>query len=182
VNILLMPGSRYHEIETILPSMLDAKRLIERSHPEIHWHLRVAPGLDPDRLETMAGSGITLCTDLPPADLAVVKSGTSSFEMAAFGIPEVICYRTSTLNYLLARLFVRVDNIGMPNIILGRSAVPELIQKAFTGESLARECLNLIENEQRYRRMQSDFKEMRGLLGNENPSQGVAAWIQSLIS
>ncbi len=181
-DIVLMPGSRRHEVETILPSMIDAKRIIERRHPDIRWSLRLAPGLDRKRVQSLAGSDINLSSDFTAADLALVKSGTSSFEMAVAGIPEVICYRTSALNYLLARIFVQVDNIGMPNIILGRPAVPELIQHALTGEGLAGECLALMENEGLYRRMQKDFEEMRALLGAGNPSQEVAEWIRSMIS
>ncbi len=180
-NIVLMPGSRKHEIRTILPIMCEAKAIVQKRHPEMVWHLRVAPGIDPLDIRSMADGDIRFSTELPAADLAVVKSGTSSFEMAVLGIPEVICYRTTNLNYRLARTFVKVDYIGMPNIILGRAAVPELIQDGLTGEALAGEILTLIDDERRYHEMQSAFEEMRARLGTSHPSRGVAAWIQSLI-
>lgn len=180
-NILLLPGSRFHEIETILPSMLGAKRIVQKTHPEIAWHLRVAPGLDRQMIGAMAGSDVTLTTEMPPSDLAVVKSGTSSFEMAVMGVPEVICYRTSAFNYRIAKAFVKVDHIGMPNIILGRYAVPEIIQDELTPENLAKEIVCLIEDERGYHEMQSVFAEMRERLGNSSPSEGVASWIQSMM-
>lgn len=180
-NIVLMPGSRRHEIETILPVMCEAKRKVQGKYPEIAWHLRVAPGIDQRYLEILADNDIKLSHTPPPSDLAVVKSGTSSFEMAVMGTPEVICYRTSGLNYRLAKTFVKLDHIGMPNIILGRGAVPELIQDGFTSEALAGEILKLVEDERRYREMQSAFSEMRERLGKSSPSRGVAEWIQSLV-
>jgi len=180
-NIVLMPGSRKHEVRTILPVMCEAKAAVQKRHPEVQWHLQVAPGIDQEDIRSMTGGDIRLSAEPPAADLAMVKSGTSSFEMAVLGIPEVICYRTSNLNYRLAKAFVKVDSIGMPNIILGRPAVPELIQDAFTGEALAAEILTLIDDEHRYREMTSAFEEMRARLGTSRPSRGVAAWIQSLI-
>ncbi|HNU73845.1 MAG: Lipid-A-disaccharide synthase [Deltaproteobacteria bacterium ADurb.BinA179] len=179
-RISLMPGSRMHEIQAIMPVMLQAKRIVQRIHPHVTWHLPVAPGLERPTLESLADPDIELSAALPAADLAMVKSGTSSFEMAIKGIPEIICYRTSVLNYLLARAFVKLDHVGMPNIILGRPAVPELIQNDLTPERLAREALEIIEDEQRYLKMQQSFDEMRRMLGNASPSQGVAAWIANM--
>lgn len=179
-RIALLPGSRMHEIRTILPVMIEAKRIVQKRHPHITWHLPVAAGIDPAAVQSLADPDVELHSSLTQADLAVVKSGTSSFEMALKGVPEVICYRTSGLNYRLARAFVRIDYIGMPNIILGRRAVPELIQNDLTPERLAREVLEIIEDRQRYERMQQSFDEMRRMLGNASPSKGVATWIADM--
>jgi lipid-A-disaccharide synthase len=179
-DVVMMPGSRRHEIETILPVMCEAKRLVQEKHQGLAWHLRMAPGLDQGLFEAMADRDILLSHDLPRADLAVVKSGTSSFEMAVCGVPEVICYKTSPLNYGLAKAFVNVDHIGMPNIILGTRAAPELIQEGFTAEALASELCRLIEDERRFGRMQADFARLRALLGHDAPSEGVAKWIREL--
>lgn len=181
-DVLLMPGSRRHEIETILPLMNEARRLVQKRHPGLSWHLRMAPGLDREIFEALADPGIDLTHELPGADLAVVKSGTSSFEMAVRGVPEVICYRTSRLNYRLAKTFVTVGRIGMPNIILGADAVPELIQENFTPESLAAEICGLVEEEKRFVRMQAEFARLRDLLGHSSPSEEVAKWITTLAS
>jgi len=179
-KIALLPGSRLHEIRTILPVMIQAKRLVQRQYSHIAWHIPVAPGIDPAIVASLADPDIELASQVQPADLAVVKSGTSSFEMALRGIPEIICYRTSELNYRLARAFVRIDRIGMPNIVLGRPAVPELIQGELKPERLAREMVKIIEDRQRYVQMQESFDEMRRLLGDASPSRGVAAWIADM--
>jgi lipid-A-disaccharide synthase len=179
-NIVMMPGSRRHEIETILPTMCEAKHLVQARHPGLAWHLKMAPELDRGLIEAIADRDILLSQEMPGADLAVVKSGTSSFEMAVCGVPEVICYRTSPLNYRLAKAFVNVEHIGMPNIILGSRAVPELVQEGFTAENLASELCRLVEDEKRFKKMQSDFARLREALGNEAPSMGVAKWVSEL--
>lgn len=179
-RVALMPGSRMQEIRAILPVMLEAMKIVQKEHPRLSWHLPVAPGIDPAAVAALAGPGIELTRGPVDADLAVVKSGTSCFETALKGIPEIICYRTSSLNYRLARALIRLECIGMPNIILGRMAVPELIQDGLTPERLAREMCGIVEDGKRYADMQRSFDEMREMLGGTGPSRRVAKWIAEL--
>jgi len=180
-RIGIMPGSRYHEIIRILPVMMAAKRRIEERHPELSWHLRVAPGLNSNDINALADKNVQLESGLAEVDLAMVKSGTSSLEMALHGVPEVICYKTSPLNYLLARTFVKIANIGMPNIIAGKKIVPELIQNHLTPEDLARPILLYLEEKSLFEATQRSFGELRESLGTMKASQGVAMWSQELM-
>jgi lipid-A-disaccharide synthase len=180
-KIALLPGSRYHEIKRILPIMLGAKRIVQGRYPDITWHLPVAPGLDANVLREMADSDVIISDRLTRVDLAMVKSGTSSFEMAILGIPEIICYKTSTFNYLLARAFVKVENIGMPNIILGKTVVEELIQNNFTQENLARTLMGFIEDKTRHDVLLDAYSRIRDTMGSLKASQGVAHWIDRMI-
>jgi lipid-A-disaccharide synthase len=177
----LMPGSRYHETARILPIMMDAKDRIARMHPGITWHLPVAKGLDPQVIARMADPDINLEESMPEVDLAMVKSGTSTLEMALKGVPEIVCYRTSPVNYLLARTFVKVEHIGMPNIISGRPIIPELIQHDLTGEGLARAMLKFIDGREPFESVQQDYRIMRSLLGERKASIEVAAWAHELL-
>ncbi len=180
-RIGIMPGSRYHEIAAILPVMMDAKRLISKKHPDITWHLPVARGLDASRIGHMADPEVRLVDSLPEVDLAMVKSGTSSLEMALRGVPEVVCYRTSPINYLLAKTWVKVEHIAMPNIISGRAIVPELIQHHFTGEELARTLNRYIDDQGLFEAVQGDYMGMRRLLGEKIASAQVASWVQEML-
>ena len=64
------------------------------------------------------------------AQFAWVASGTATLESALLGTPHALVYRTSALTYFLAKQFVKVKFIGLPNLLLGREVVPELIQDA----------------------------------------------------
>jgi lipid-A-disaccharide synthase len=180
-KIALLPGSRYHEIKRLLPIMLGAKRIVQERYPDITWHLPVAPGLDATILKEMADTDVVVSDTLSRVDLAMVKSGTSSFEMAILGIPEIICYETSTFNYLLARAFVKLEHIGMPNIILGKTVVEELIQDNLTEESLARALMGIIEDKARHDVLLDAYSKIRDIMGSLKTSQGVAHWIHSMI-
>jgi lipid-A-disaccharide synthase len=180
-KIALLPGSRYHEIERILPVMLGAKRIIQNSHRDISWYLPVAPGLDAHRIMAITDSDVTLTDKLPQVDLAMVKSGTSSFEMAIQGVPEVICYLTSPFNYHLARLFVKTRFIGMPNIIMQQAVVPELIQDELSDKKLSDALLKFIQDRSLYDSVLKAFKGLRQDMGNRSASQEVARWVTELL-
>ncbi|HPI94338.1 MAG TPA: lipid-A-disaccharide synthase [Deltaproteobacteria bacterium] len=180
-RIGMMPGSRRHEIETILPVMMEAKRLVAHRHPGLTWHLPVARGLDEQLIRRYTDRDVRLEDTLPEVDLAMVKSGTSSLEMALRGVPEVICYRTSTVNYLLARTFVKIHHIGMPNIIMGRTIVPELIQHRLTGDDLAKALLTYLEDRSLFEATRRAYVEMRGILGGKRASVEVARWVRELL-
>ncbi len=180
-KIALLPGSRHQEIKRIMPVMLGAKRIVQRRYPDITWHLPVAPGVDANVLRELLDGDVIISDTLDRVDLAMVKSGTSSFEMAILGIPEIICYKTSPFNYLLARTFVRVENIGMPNIILGKTVVEELIQDNLTEESLARALMDFIEDKTRHDVLLDAYSRIRDTMGSLKASQGVAHWIERMI-
>jgi len=172
----MMPGSRREEIARILPVMTQAKRLVDAEAPGLTWHLPVAPGLDRSFVRGHTDPDVELSDTLPEVDLAMVKSGTSSLETALRGIPGVICYRTSLVNYLLARLFVKVNHIGMPNIIAGRGVLPELVQGGLTPGRLSRALLSYIEDRSLHDATSRALLEIRSRLGGRSASCETARW------
>jgi lipid-A-disaccharide synthase len=177
----MLPGSRRHEISRILPVMMDAKRRIARTHPDLDWFLPVASGIDAATVRTLTDPDVRLADALPEVDLAMVKSGTSSLEVALRGTPGVICYKTSLVNYLLARFFVRIHHIGMPNIIAGSTVMPELIQGDLTGESLAQTMLAYLEDRGRFETARQACTGLRHVLGPKKASAEVARWACELL-
>jgi lipid-A-disaccharide synthase len=84
------------------------------------------------------------------ADVAVLASGTAAVEAACAGLPMVVVYRLSALTAWIARRFVitaDLDRTGfsIPNIVLGRRAVPELVQDRVAGPRIAREVERLLD-------------------------------------
>ncbi|HQI82586.1 MAG TPA: lipid-A-disaccharide synthase [Deltaproteobacteria bacterium] len=180
-RIAMLPGSRRHEISRILPVMMDAKRRIALTHPGLDWVLPVARGIDPAAVRVLTDPDVRLADSLPEVDLAMVKSGTSSLEVAIRGAPGVICYKTSLVNYLLARIFVKIHHIGMPNIIAGSTVMPELIQADLTGESLAQTMLAYLEDRGRFETARQACTGLRHVLGPKKASTEVARWARELL-
>jgi len=133
----LLPGSRRAEIQRLLPPMLEAARLLREAVPGAHIRLPLAPGLDRGLLESCAGAvgleGVevvsTVAEAAAPAAACLVASGTVTLELACLGRPMVVVYRVHPLTWTLGKLLVRgVEHVALPNVLLGKEAVPEFLQ------------------------------------------------------
>ena len=93
---------------------------------------------------------------LQNASAALVTSGTATLETALFSVPEVVCYKTTRINYLLAKWFAKVKFISLVNLIMGKEVVKELIQKDLTDEKLVQELELLLHNAKRQRQLLED--------------------------
>ena len=82
---------------------------------------------------------------LSRADYAWVCSGTAVLETCFFEVPHAVIYRTSALTYALASRIVKVDFIGLVNLIAGRAVCPELIQEACTAEAMVSHAISLLD-------------------------------------
>ncbi|MGB3801412.1 MAG: lipid-A-disaccharide synthase, partial [Lewinella sp.] len=138
-HIALLPGSRKQEITRSLPLMLAAAaRLPEHEYviagapgqDDLFYRMLVAAADSPPNLQLVSGDTYTV---LAAAKAALVTSGTATLETALFGVPQVVCYRGSRLNYWLARRLVasRIKFISLVNLVMDREVVPELIQDDF---------------------------------------------------
>ena len=112
------------------------------------------------------------------ARAAVVASGTATVEAALSGTPFVVVYRLAPLTWLLGRRLVKLDTFAMPNLIAGKKIVPELIQKDFTAQNVARELSAIIPDGPARQRMESDLQmvqlRLRDSQHAESPVQRAA--------
>lgn len=182
--LLLLPGSRRAEIRLLLPALLAAAAVIGQEGWQVG--LLRAPTVDQAFLEQVAGeaslphiiSGDDTYNLLHAADGALVSSGTATLQAALLGCPHVIVYRFSRLTYLLARLATRHRVIGLPNVILGRVAFPELVQRAVTPANLVRELRQLLADPAGVRQA---VEELRSKMGPPGASARAAAELVDLV-
>ena len=170
--ILLMPGSRLMEIEKMLPTLLEAAKLIKKQLPEVRFVMPRAGTIPIGLLEEkIKASGLEVKItegnnyDLfSVADLALATSGTVTLEAALCGLGSVIVYKTNPVTYFIAKLVVNIPHIGLPNIVAAKSVLPELIQNDFTPAKVAQEALALLESE-RNAKMKEDLAYVKERLG-----------------
>ena len=182
--ILLMPGSRLMEIEKTLPTLLEAGKLLQKQRPEVQFVLPRAGTIPLELLESkIKVSGLEVrITDghnydlFSIADLALATSGTVTLEAALCGLGSVIVYRAAALTFFIAKLFVKIPNIGLPNIVAGRQVMPELLQDDFTPARVAEEAIKLLE-EPRNAQLHKDIAEVKKRLGAPGAVQRVAELI-----
>ncbi len=186
-TIVLLPGSRTQEVRYLLPLLLRATTTLGDTYQFI---LALAPTLDRDHIATLIrphSAAVRIVQGdtynvAQAADLALVASGTATLEMALLERPMVIVYRLAPVTYALARLFVRVPFIGMPNLIAERQVVPELIQSAVTPERIAAEAQRLLTDARAYSVAQAGLREVRTKLGEPGAAKRAADLIFNLLA
>jgi lipid-A-disaccharide synthase len=171
--VLLLPGSRRKEIDQILPAMLGAVRELGADGRR-QFVLALAHTLSREEvMPVLARQGITMPVItgdtynlMAAAELALVASGTATLECALLECPMIVVYRVARLTYALARLLVRgVEHIAMPNIVAGRSIVPELLQGAASGPTIAAAARKVLETPGRREAMIAELRAVRTRLG-----------------
>ena len=200
LTLALLPGSRGSEIERHLPIMLAAAKIIKEAIPEVQFLLPLASttprGLVEGMIGEVWGEGASGRRPLPPllkiitgqayaalkaAHLAVVASGTVTVESALAGTPTVIIYRLAPLTFQVAKLLIRVEHIGMANLLAGEGLFPELIQDNFSAEALARELLRWIKEPQRLGDLRQGLARVVERLGPPGASERAARVALELI-
>jgi len=178
----LIPGSRRQEIEKIFPVMLRAARRIA-AEQKMEIVVAVAPTLEESFFRTLFNldevrlvKGATYDV-MNQSHFAFVTSGTATLETACFGTPMFVLYKTSWLTYGIGRLLVSVRNIGLVNIVAGKTIVPEFIQNRVAVAVLTREALKLLKDENRLSTMRSELSQLRKNLGSAGASKRVAQHI-----
>ncbi len=186
-TVLLLPGSRRGELHRHLPVLVRAAQEIATEGkaafrmvlPEEELAEYATPFVKRvPEIEVRVGQMEEALRD---ADLAITKSGTITLECAYLGVPAVVFYKTSWVNYVAARQVVKVKHLAMPNLLAGEEVFPEFIQGAATAENLARAALQLLEDQNRRAKVKAKLAEIRSSLGEPGASRRAAKVIAGLV-
>jgi lipid-A-disaccharide synthase len=181
--IALLPGSRVHELEHMLPLMLQ----VAQRFPAYQFVIARAPGLDDSLYERLLnGSDIQVVQAhtydlLAHAQAALVTSGTATLETALFHVPQVVCYKISAITYAIGKPFVKISLYSLPNIITGREIIRELIQSELTVSNMASELKAALPGGSKHQRIAEGYKELTRLLGDTRASEQAAKKITQFL-
>jgi lipid-A-disaccharide synthase len=173
----LLPGSRREEVSRLLPPMLEAAGRLASEGRAPRFVLGLAPTVA--RSDVSASPGPPGAAEAPrvdvlegrtwevmaASDVILVASGTATLEAALLGVPMVVCYRVSRVTEILVRLLVRVRWASLPNLVSGRTVVPEILQDELSGERLAVEARRLLDDPLAATAQRAAFKDLRARLG-----------------
>jgi len=178
----LLPGSRRSEVGRLLAPLVEAAHLLQKEIPGLQFVIPLAPGIPKSMLSPW--------TDDPSIPLKVVEghphevmnacellitaSGTATLEGAILGKPMVIVYRVSPLSYWIGRALIRVNHIGMVNLVAEREVAPELIQKDATPRRISEEAFRILKDPVLARRMTEAMEEVRHRLGRPGAARRAA--------
>lgn len=183
--IALLPGSRGQELKLLMRRMLQAASYVYESRPNTKFILPVAHTLTAQKVKNYLPPGGRLPLAiiegrtydmLNASDAALLSMGTATLEAALLGVPHVACYRVAGPTYMMAKSLLKVEHFALPNIIAGRTVVPELVQGEVTGKKLANALLSLLEPE-RYATVKEDLAQVKADLGEPGAVDRAAAII-----
>ncbi|MBO5244856.1 MAG: lipid-A-disaccharide synthase [Selenomonadales bacterium] len=186
--VLLLPGSRLQEINSLLPPMLEAAETIAQRIPNVQFYLPLAPTV-PDELVAPMLERVNInvnCTrdgvhDLMQiATMGIAASGTVTLEAAILEMPMVVVYKVAKLTYWIGRVVLDLPNYSLPNIVGGRRIVPELIQHEANPERIVSESMKLLEDDAYYRQMKEGLADVRRRLGEGGAVAKVARVIEEV--
>lgn len=168
---VLMPGSRVSEIDFMAPLFLQAAEIVLQYYPQAQFLLPLATVATRQRMLEILAQPVwqklpvrimNAHADMAcqAADVALVTSGTATLEVALCQCPMVISYKISSLTYAYVKHKIKVPYVGLPNILLGKNVVPELLQHNATPQKLAQAVLHWYESPAEVRAVQNDFKRL----------------------
>jgi lipid-A-disaccharide synthase len=181
-TIGLFPGSRRQEIRNLFPVILQSAALLMKSVPDAQFILPLASSLEREDIDfylESAGIDVTVVEGMgydvmQVCDAAITVSGTVTLELAMIGVPMVIIYKVATLTYMLAKRLVKVDHIGICNIVAGERVVKELLQHDAEPEKIAAEIGKIINDPGYAGTIKNKYNIVREKLGSGGCSEKVA--------
>jgi len=181
----ILPGSRKKEIAYMLPEILKASSLIKEKYPSVQFLLPLSQSIEEDYLKNFITSDYSYIKIvkgknydvMKVSDLLITKSGTSTLEAAIIGTPMIIVYKTSITSYYLAKALVNVTYAGLPNLLAGKEAAPELLQHKMNAKNIAEKTIYFLEKKDGLEQMREEFKNIRYSLGERGASKRTASII-----
>ena len=187
----LFPGSREREVARLFPMMIEVAAQLRKWRTDLNFEVpaateKLAVEIRGQIEKAGAAGWIKVRTGgshelMRQAGCGVIASGTATLEAACLGIPYCLVYRVAPLTYLFAKLLVKIEFIGLVNIIAGEPVVEELVQSDASPNKVAAELKRLIESPDLASKMQGRLAGVAAMLGEpgvEKRAAGrVAEWL-----
>jgi lipid-A-disaccharide synthase len=173
--ISLLPGSRKQEIEKKLPIML---RAISGYSNEFNIVVAGMKNFKDLYSKITSNSNAKVVYEdtynlLNNSIRALVTSGTATLETAFFNVPQVVCYKSSWISYVIAKSLVKIKYISLVNLIMKKEVVKELIQNNLSVFKLTKE-LNKFNDTLALNKIREDYQVLIAKCHGENVSENIA--------
>jgi lipid-A-disaccharide synthase len=185
--LLVMPGSRKQEVKEIFPEVIKAANKLAQ---QFNLQVVVARSKNIDekylQQDNNLGKFITIEDHnyelMKYSHFGIIKSGTSTLEAGFFALPMIVVYKTSPLTYLIGRSLIKLDKIGMVNILLDEMVVPELIQNEANSENIFNTASKILSDDKTYEKMKHKLGSVKEKLGSDGASKKAAKSILEILN
>ena len=178
--IAVLPGSRIQEIERMLSIMIQ----VASHFTDYQFVFAGSSNLSKKYFSDLEKHDIKVVFNqtyelMSYAQAGIIKSGTSTLESALFKLPQVVCYKTGALSFLIGKRLVNLKFISLVNLIMNKLVVKELIQNDFTVKNISDELFKLLNNQDYRNIMINNYNQLQKKLGGDGASKRIAETIVS---
>lgn len=145
-TVALLPGSRTHELNRIIPLMVQ----VVEAFPDYHFVVAAVKSVPSTCYRPLMGiANVEILFEatydlLSNAHAAIVTSGTATLETALFKVPQVVVYKASWFEFFIARLMLSIQFVSLVNLIANKEVIRELLQEKATVSNVKAELQNLM--------------------------------------
>ena len=187
-------GSRETELKKLSGVIKEAALIVNDIENDIHIIAPTLPELEYNVQKMLEDFNLPIYVVANPkmkweaikaCDVAISVSGTMGLELAYAGVPHVIAYKVNSLTAIMLRIMAKVKYAHLANILLDKPIVPECLQGKCTSNNIAKEALELLEDQDKRRAQQDEFAALGKILGSENsmsPSQRAVEFINRVVN
>jgi lipid-A-disaccharide synthase len=173
--IAVLPGSRLQEIEYMMDIMIK----VAGNFKDFQFVVGGSTNLPESYYNKLKDYNIKVVFNqtydlMSHAEAGIIKSGTSTLECALFKLPQVICYKSGALSIRIAKLLVDIKYIGLPNIIMDKPLVKELIQNDFNVKNITDELTKLLRDNDYRNNIINGYTQLSEQLGGMGASKRLA--------
>lgn len=169
----VFPGSRISEINNHMPILRETLEEVSAKFKDIIYLISVPTSeirffIEKHLTDFTFPFEIIISHPYEVMDLSefiITSSGTATLEATILEVPEIIFYRLSVLNWLMAKVMVKVKYIGLPNLIHGRLVVPELVQWRFNPSNLEYLMIKFLIDPKVLDKISNNLRSIKGILG-----------------
>ncbi|MFK8016881.1 MAG: lipid-A-disaccharide synthase [Gammaproteobacteria bacterium] len=188
--LCVMPGSRQGEVRTTGPVFAQAAARLVAADSQLHVIVPIAhPSLEPLLRDVFAqhAPGVTVGWQLGEAhramaasDVVLLASGTATLEAMLIGRPMVVGYRLAAATSFLLRRFslLRIEYFSLPNLLAGKSLVPEFMQESLTVGALVGALRERLYDDENNAQLLMQFDQLRGVLANDASAHAAQAVLE----
>jgi lipid-A-disaccharide synthase len=195
--LLVMPGSRRMEVQRLLPLFGATLGLLAARVPGLRPVVAVSPMVTetvrgavagwpgaPILVEDIADKHDAFAAVAAAGGAGLIKSGTSSLEMAVAGVPHVIAYRINPVTAWIVERMARVPFASLVNLLAERAVVPEYLQRYATPEAIGTALERLLTEADAAAAQRAGLREVLGLLHPPGlaPSEAAAEAVLATLS
>jgi len=184
--LCVLPGSRNSELKRMLPVFQDVLKRLSKTHPDLKVVSVTLPHLK-ERIQQAFSEYDVMVTDqdkynaFAASDAAIATSGTVALELGMTRTPSVIGYKMNAINTMLVKLLVKTKYVTLPNIILDRAVMPELLLEACTAEGITAETEKLLTDPAAVQAQKDGFDALYQAFDGLSPSTRGAEVVLSLL-